>query len=85
MAGRPSFFKTRKSKDKPAFTSITIKAISFISADRFKILSSIKFKKYGPKITPVMIKPTYLGNFIFSKIAASVMPTKNISAIDISI
>ena len=78
MAGRPTFLKSLRSKDKPALIRIIINAILLKSDDIFKIELSIRFNTYGPKIIPVKIIPSRLGNFSFLQIQPVNIPNNNI-------
>ncbi|EEB35551.1 hypothetical protein ANHYDRO_01735 [Anaerococcus hydrogenalis DSM 7454] len=63
----PAFFKSEISKESPAFIKIIIRAICLSSADMDKVLGSIKFRTWGPKIIPVKSMPIRAGIFIFYK------------------
>lgn len=84
-AGRPTFFKSFKSKERPALVKMIINAILRKSEDMFSRELSIMFKKYGPRMIPVKIIPVRLGKWIFLHIHPVNIPINTIIAILISI
>src|SRR5699024_6485197 len=65
IAGRPTFIKSFRSKDKPARVKIIIKTICRISAEIFNSVGSKRFNTEGPNKIPTKIKPIKLGIFNF--------------------
>ena len=84
-AGRPTFFKSDKSSDRPAFSKMIINAIWRSSAEIDKIDGSSRFRTYGPKIIPVISIPIMRGSFNCWQIAAVASPTRKIRARDVNI
>ena len=85
IAGRPTFFRSSRFKDSPAFNNIMINAICLRSADIDKIDGSNKSNTYGPSTIPVINIPIMRGNLILWQIAAIDNPTKKIKASDVNI
>ena len=85
IAGRPTFFKSEKFKDKPALVRIITNAICLKSPDIVSIESSTKFKQCGLNTIPTIIIPSKLGNFIFENIHPTSNPNNKIIAILVNI
>ena len=60
-AGLPTFFRSARFKDNPAFKSMMIRAICLSSEDIPKIESESQFNPHGPKTIPVISIPMIRG------------------------
>ena len=85
IAGRPTFFKSEKFKDKPALVKIITNAICLKSPDIVSIESSTKFRQCGLNTIPTIIIPNRLGNFIFENSHPTNNPNSKIIAILVNI
>jgi hypothetical protein len=85
MAGRPTFFKSERFRDRPAFNRMIMRANFLKSAEIDKTDGSRKSKTYGPRRTPVSSIPTMRGSFNPSKRDAAVKPTRKISIREVNI
>ena len=85
MAGRPTFFKSFTSKERPALVKMMMSAMRRKSEDMFKIESSIILREYGPRMIPVKSIPIKLGKWIFLHIHPINIPINKIIEILISI
>ena len=84
IAGRPTFFKSERLRESPAFKRIIMSAICRNSDDIDRIDGSNTFNTYGPKTMPVISIPIMRGSFHFWQIAAVDSPIKNIKASDVN-
>ena len=84
-AGRPTFFRSARFKESPAFNKIIIRAICRSSDEIDRILSSRRPKTCGPRIIPVNSIPIIRGSRSPPQIAAAESPTKNINAREVNI
>ena len=81
-ADLPTFFKSERLSDNPAFISIMISAICRSSEDMPSIFESSRSRTYGLTTIPTPSIPIIRGNPIFSNIAAADKPTRKMTASD---
>ena len=84
-AGRPTFFRSERSSDSPAFIRIMIRAMLLSSDDMPSIDGSSRSSTYGPRTTPLTSMPTMRGSRSLSTIAATESPTRKMKDNDVSI
>ena len=83
-AGRPTFFRSDRSSDRPALIKMMISAICRSSDEMDKMESSSQFSTYGPIRMPVSSMPMMRGRPIRLHNAAAARPSRNTSASDVN-
>ena len=84
-AGRPTFFRSARSRDRPAFSRMMIRAICRRSAEMDRMDGSRRSRTYGPRRMPVISIPIIRGSPIFPQRAAMAGPASKINPSDVSI
>ena len=84
-AGRPTFFRSDRSSDRPALIKMMMSAIWRNSDEIDRMESSSQFSTYGPIKMPVSSMPMMRGRPIRLHSAAAAKPSRNTSASDVNI
>ena len=84
-AGRPTFFRSARFRESPAFSRIMISAIWRSSDEIERMEESSTFSTYGPSRIPVISIPIIRGSFSLWQIAASERPIRKIKASEVNI